>query len=216
MRKYVVMGVQGSGKGTQSTMLCRDLDLVHISVGDIFRWNVQQHTKVGAQVRRTMTAGELVDDDLVERIVRDRLAQHDWNYGFLVDGFPRNARQAEFFLESYDIDGVIYLDLPDEEVTRRVLSRRLCSQCGLDYNLIYDRPAVEGRCEVCGGELVSREDDTPDALAARLGDYHAKTEPVLETFRRKEYVLTVDARPDRVSVQRAIRDGLRLPPYEGS
>jgi adenylate kinase len=216
MRKYVVMGVQGSGKGTQSSMLGRDLDLVHISVGDILRWNVQQHTKIGAQVRRAMAAGELVGDDLVEAIVRGRLAEHDWNYGFLVDGFPRNARQAEFFLESYDIDGVIYLDLPDEEVTRRVLSRRLCSQCGMDYNLIYDRPAVEGRCEVCGGELVSREDDTPDALAARLRDYHDKTQPVLEIFRRKEYVLTVDARPDRVAVQRAIREGLGLPAYRGT
>ena len=92
----------------------RALDLVHISVGDIFRWNVQYHTKLGAQVRRMMAAGELVDDDLVESIVRDRLAEHDWNYGFIVDGFPRNARQAEFFLESYDIDGVILLDLPDE------------------------------------------------------------------------------------------------------
>ena len=210
MRKYVVMGVQGSGKGTQSTMLCRDFDLVHISVGDILRWHVQQHTKLGAQVRRTMTAGELVGDDLVESVVRGRLADHDWNYGFLVDGFPRNARQAEFFLESYDIDGVIYLDLPDEEVTRRVLSRRLCSQCGMDYNLIYDRPEVEGRCEVCGGELVSRADDTPEALASRLRDYHGKTEPVLEIFRRKEYVLTVDARPDRDTVQRAIREGLGL------
>jgi adenylate kinase len=212
MRKYVVMGVQGSGKGTQSTMLCRDFDLVHISVGDILRWHVQQHTKLGAQVRRIMTAGELVGDDLVESVVRGRLADHDWNYGFLVDGFPRNARQAEFFLESYDIDGVIYLDLPDEEVTRRVLSRRLCSQCGMDYNLIYDRPEVEGRCEVCGGELVSRADDTPEALASRLRDYHGKTEPVLEIFRRKEYVLTVDARPDRDTVQRAIRDGLGLSP----
>ena len=210
MRKYVVMGVQGSGKGTQSTMLCRDFDLVHISVGDILRWHVQQHTKLGAQVRRIMTAGELVGDDLVESVVRGRLADHDWNYGFLVDGFPRNARQAEFFLESYDIDGVIYLDLPDEEVTRRVLSRRLCSQCGMDYNLIYDRPEIEGRCEVCGGELVSRADDTPEALASRLRDYHGKTEPVLEIFRRKEYVLTVDARPDRDTVQRAIRDGLGL------
>jgi adenylate kinase len=210
MRKYVVMGVQGSGKGTQSTMLCRDFDLVHISVGDILRWHVQQHTKLGAQVRRIMTAGELVGDDLVESVVRGRLADHDWNYGFLVDGFPRNARQAEFFLESYDIDGVIYLDLPDEEVTRRVLSRRLCSQCGMDYNLIYDRPEVEGRCEVCGGELVSRADDTPEALASRLRDYHGKTEPVLEIFRRKEYVLTVDARPDRDTVQRAIREGLGL------
>ncbi len=210
MRKYVVMGVQGSGKGTQSTMLCRDFDLVHISVGDILRWHVQQHTKLGAQVRRIMTAGELVGDDLVESVVRQRLEWHDWNYGFVIDGFPRNGRQAEFFLESYDIDGVIYLDLPDEEVTRRVLSRRLCSQCGMDYNLIYDRPEVEGRCEVCGGELVSRADDTPDALASRLRDYHGKTEPVLEIFRRKEYVLTVDARPDRDTVQRAIREGLGL------
>ena len=215
MRKYVVMGVQGSGKGTQSTMLCRDFDLVHMSVGDILRWHVQQHTKLGAQVRRTMTAGELVSDDLVESVVRGRLADHDWNYGFLVDGFPRNARQAEFFLESYDIDGVIYLDLPDEEVTRRVLSRRLCSKCGMDYNLIFDRPEVEGRCEVCGGDLVSRADDTPEALASRLRDYHGKTEPVLEIFRRKEYVLTVDARPDRDTVQRAIRDGLGLSPVSG-
>jgi adenylate kinase len=214
MRKYVVMGVQGSGKGTQSTLLCRDLDLVHISVGEIFRWHVQQHTKLGAQVRRTMAAGELIGDDLVESVVRGRLTEHDWNYGFLIDGFPRNARQAEFFLESYDIDGVIHLDLPDDEVRRRVLSRRLCNRCGMDYNLINDRPTVEGRCEVCGGELVSRPDDTPDALTSRLRNYHEKTRPVLDLFRRKEYVLSVDARPAPDTVQRAIRDGLRLPPYE--
>jgi adenylate kinase len=213
MRKYVVMGVQGSGKGTQSAMLCRDLDLVHISVGDIFRWHVQQHTKLGAQVRRTMAAGELVGDDLVESVVRDRLEQHDWNYGFVVDGFPRNGRQAEFFLESYDIDGVIHLDLPDPEVHRRVLNRRLCVQCGMDYNLIADRPEEEGRCEVCGGELVTRADDTSEALAARLRDYHEKTRPVLDLFRRKEYVLTVDARHDPRTVQREIRERLGLPPY---
>ena len=90
MRKYVIMGVQGSGKGTQSQLLAADLDLVHISVGDIFRWNVQNHTKIGAQVRRVMAAGELVGDDLVESVVRDRLTGHDWNYGFIIDGFPRN------------------------------------------------------------------------------------------------------------------------------
>src|SRR3712207_2116904 len=128
MRKYVVMGVQGSGKGTQSQMLCSDLDLTHIAVGDIFRWHVRQHTKVGAQVRRTMAAGELIGDDLVESVVRRRLDEHDWNYGFVIDGFPRNGRQAEFFLESYDIDGVIHLDMPDEEVRRRVLNRRLCTR----------------------------------------------------------------------------------------
>ena len=124
MRKYVIMGIQGSGKGTQAKMLAADLDLVHISVGDIFRWNVQNHTKLGAQVRRVMAAGELVGDDLVESVVRDRLAQHDWNFGFIIDGFPRDPRQAEFFLESYDIDGVIELDLLDSEVRRRVLNRQ--------------------------------------------------------------------------------------------
>ncbi|MQA26955.1 MAG: adenylate kinase [Micromonosporaceae bacterium] len=210
MRKYVIVGVQGSGKGTQATLLAEDFDLTVISVGDIFRWQVQHHTKLGAQVRRIMAAGELVGDDLVERVVRERLDQHDWNYGFVVDGFPRNRRQAEFFLESYDIDGVIYLDLPDDEVRRRVLARRLCSHCGMDYNLILDRPEQEGRCDVCGGPLVTREDDTEEALAARLRDYHAKTDPVLDLFRRKEYVVTVDARPSKAEVQRAIREQLGL------
>ncbi|MFI7445572.1 adenylate kinase family protein [Nonomuraea indica] len=213
MRKYVIMGVQGSGKGTQATLLAADLDLTHISVGDIFRWHVKQHTKLGAQVRRLVAAGELVGDDLVEEVVGERLRQHDWNYGFVIDGFPRNRRQAEFFLESYDIDGVIHLDLPDDEVRRRVLARRLCSRCGMDYNLIAHRPEVEGRCDVCGGELVTRADDTPEALARRLRDHHDKIDPVLELFRRKEYVTTVDARGDKASIQQTIRDRLGLPPY---
>jgi adenylate kinase len=195
MRKYVIMGIQGAGKGTQAKMLAADLDLVHISVGDIFRWNVQNHTKLGAQVRRVMAAGELVGDDLVESVVRDRLTQHDWNFGFIIDGFPRDPRQAEFFLESYDIDGVIELDLPDSEVRRRVLNRRLCGDCGMDYNLIANSPNVPGRCDMCGGELITREDDTEEALAVRLRDYHNQTNPVLAIFRRKEYVYTVDARP---------------------
>ncbi|HKB30888.1 MAG TPA: nucleoside monophosphate kinase [Streptosporangiaceae bacterium] len=211
MRKYVIMGVQGSGKGTQAAMLARDFSLTQIGVGEIFRWQVQNHTKLGAQIRRTMAKGELVGDDAAEQVVRERLDQHDWNYGFIIDGFPRNRRQAEFFLESYDIDGVIYLYLPDAEVRRRVLARRLCSQCGLDYNLISDRPQDEGRCDVCGGELVSREDDTEEALAERLRVYHEKTDPVLELFRRKEYIITVDARPDKASVQREIRQKLGLP-----
>src|SRR3954469_18983849 len=99
MHKYVIMGVQGSGKGTQGGMLATKFDLVQIAVGDMLRWEVQNHTKIGAQVRRTMAAGRLVGDDLIERLVRERLDAHDWNYGFIVDGFPRNARQAEFFLE---------------------------------------------------------------------------------------------------------------------
>ena len=212
MRKYVIMGVQGSGKGTQSELLAADLDLVHISVGDIFRWNVSNHTKMGADVQRVLAAGELVGDDLVESVVQRRLAEHDWNYGFIIDGFPRNARQAEFFLESYDIDGVIHLELPDSEVRRRVLNRRLCAGCGMDYNLIEDSPHVPGRCDSCGGELVTREDDTEEALAVRLREYHEKTNPVLDIFRRKEYVITVDARPAPETVQKEIRSRLGLPP----
>ena len=215
MRKYVILGVQGSGKGTQAGMLAQDLDLVHIAVGDILRWNVQHHTKLGAQVRRTMAAGLLVSDDLVEGVVRERLTQHDWNYGFIIDGFPRNERQAEFFLESYDIDGVIYLDLPDSEVRRRVLARRLCSGCGMDYNLLASSPREPGKCDVCGSALVTREDDTEEALAVRLREYHEKTNPVLEIFRRKEYVISVDARRSREEVQQEIRKLLELPPYRG-
>jgi adenylate kinase len=211
VRKFIIMGIQGSGKGTQAKLLAEDLDLEHISVGDIFRWNVQHHTKLGAQVRRIIAAGHLVDDDLVESVVRVRLAEHDWNFGFIIDGFPRNARQAEFFLESYDIDGVINLALPDEEVQRRVLARRLCSQCGLDYNLMLDRPKRPDTCDVCGGDLVARTDDNPAALAVRLSEYHEQTRPVIEIFQRKEFVATVDATRPVSDVQRAIRDRFAIP-----
>jgi adenylate kinase len=216
MRKFIIMGIQGSGKGTQAKLMADDLDLEHISVGDIFRWNVQHHTKLGAQVKRIMSSGHLVDDDLVESVVQDRLAAHDWNYGFIVDGFPRNPRQAEFFLESYDIDGVINLHLPDEEVHRRVLARRLCSQCGLDYNLIAHRPAVEGTCDVCGGSLMARADDNLEALAVRLADYHKQTRPLIEIFQRKEYVATVDATRPVAEVQARIRESFGLPQPEAA
>jgi len=213
MQKYVFMGPQGSGKGTQAALLVQDLAITQISVGDIFRWHVQNHTKLGAQVRRIMAAGLLVGDDLVEKIVHQRLDQHDWNFGFIIDGFPRNARQAEFFLESYDIDAVVHLDLSDVEVRRRVLARRLCSACGLDYNLIAHRPRIEGRCDVCSGELIARADDTEAALALRLQDYHDKTDPVLDLFRRKEFVVTLDASQDAVTVHKMLRSELRLPEY---
>jgi len=215
MRKFIIMGIQGSGKGTQAKLMAEDLDLEHFSVGDIFRWNVQHHTKLGAQVKRVMNAGQLVGDDLVESVVRQCLADHDWNFGFIIDGFPRNARQAEFFLETYDIDGVINLHLPDEEVMHRVLARRLCSQCGLDYNLIAHRPRQEDTCDVCQGKLITRADDNPEALAARLVAYHEETKPLIEIFERKEFVATIDATKPVPEVQAAIRARFGLPAATG-
>ena len=208
MHKYVIMGVQGCGKGTQARMLESTLDLVHISVGDIFRWHIENHTKLGAKVRRIVSSGNLVDDEIVEEIVHRRLQEHDWNYGFILDGFPRSERQAMFFLESYDIDAVIHIHVPDDVVRERVLSRRLCSKCGLDYNLISHRPAVEDVCDVCKGKLVSRPDDTPEALNDRLKDYHLKTEPVLDLFRQKELVLDIDGTAELEVIQQDIRSRL--------
>jgi adenylate kinase len=210
MRKFIIMGVQGCGKGTQAKLLAKEYNLVHICVGDIFRWHIQSHTKLAARIARLTAAGELVADDVVEEIVRGRLDQHDWNYGFILDGFPRNRRQAEFFLESYDIDAVIQIDLADDIVLQRVLNRRVCGKCGLDYNLIFHRPANPEVCDVCGGSLVARDDDTPEALQSRLRDYHGKTRPILELFSRKELVVEVDGSRTTAEVQDDIRHRLGI------
>ncbi len=205
MHKYTIMGVQGCGKGTQAKLLAQDFDLVHISVGDIFRWHIQAHTKLAARIMRFTAVGELVPDEVVEEVVRGRLDQHDWNYGFILDGFPRNKRQASFYLESYGIDAVILIDVPDQVVLDRIMNRRLCSKCGLDYNLIYHRPATADVCDVCDGALVARTDDTPDAVQSRLKDYHEKTEPILELFRRRNLVVVADGTKPSDDVQAEIR-----------
>ena len=212
MFKYVIMGIQGCGKGTQAKMLSKDFNLVHMSVGDIFRWHIQSHTKLAAKIARITASGHLVSDDVVEVIVRERLDQHDWNFGFILDGFPRNRPQAEFFLESYDIDAVIQIDLDDKVVRDRVMNRRLCSKCGLDYNLIFHRPANPEICDVCGGQLMTRADDNPEAVAQRLSDYHSKTKPILDLFSRKELIVAVDGSKPAVAVQAEIREKLGLKP----
>ena len=210
MHKYIIIGVQGCGKGTQSKMLCEAFDLVHINVGDIFRWNIENRTKLGARIQRIVARGDFVSDEIVEQVVSTRLQEHDWNYGFLLDGFPRNDRQARFFLESYDIDAVIHIEVSDETVIQRMLGRRLCEQCGLDYNIIDHWPEVHNRCDVCGGPLVKRVDDTPEAIRTRVQTYHTKTEPVMDLFRRKELVVVVDGAASPVHVQREIRARLGL------
>ncbi len=204
MLKYVITGPQGSGKGTQARLLAARYGLVHISVGDILRWNVENRTKTGARIRRLMAAGELAPDELAEDVVKRRLEQHDWNFGFVLDGFPRNVAQARFFLESYEIDAVIHLDVPDAVVLERVLSRRLCRRCGLDYNLIDHRPAVADVCDMCGGPLSQRPDDTPSSARERLKTYREKTQPILELFRPRALVFTIDGQRSIAAVQEDI------------
>ncbi|MBI1248946.1 adenylate kinase [bacterium] len=210
MHKYVFMGVQGSGKGTQAKLLEHYLDLAHIGVGDILRWNIKNHTKLAARIKRILNAGKLVDDEIVEEIVQRRLQEHDWNFGFILDGFPRNANQAAFFLESYDIDAVVHIVVPDDVIKKRVLARRLCEDCGVDFNVIDHRPKIEGRCDICGGKLIRRADDTEEVLANRLAEYHEKTKPVLEIFRRKELVVEVDGTKAVDEVQAAIRKAINV------
>lgn len=210
MHKYIIMGPQGSGKGTQAIKLAERLDAVHISVGDIFRWNIQAHTKLGARIKRQIDAGHLVSDEIVQEIIENRLAMHDWNYGFILDGFPRSATQAMFFLESYDIDALIYIDVPEEVVIARALARRKCADCGLDYNLIYHRPQNENTCDVCGGELTTRADDNETSLKKRLHDFNTQTRPTLDLFDNKHLVIHVDGTKSPDEVHQSILNDLNL------
>ncbi|MCA2968454.1 MAG: nucleoside monophosphate kinase [Acidobacteriaceae bacterium] len=190
MNKFVISGPQGSGKGTQSELLCRDYDFVHISIGEIFRWNVSHHTKLAARIRRITDAGLLVPDEIVERVVRDRLDQHDWNYGFVLDGFPRTRAQAEYLFENWNLDKVIYLELADEVVYQRVMYRAKMGQ---------------------GSGFTKRADDNPEALKTRLREYHEKTKPLLELYDRMGMLLTIDASRSISEIYSDIRTHLGLP-----
>jgi adenylate kinase len=193
MHHYIVFGPQGSGKGTQSKLLCSDYDYVHISIGDIFRWNVSHHTKLAARVRRITDSGLLVPDEIVEEVVRRRLEEHDWNYGFVLDGFPRTMPQAQYLFENWNMDKVIYLDVPDEVVFERVMMRAKIGE---------------------GSGFTKRADDNPDALKVRLREYHEKTKPLLELYRKKGILITVEASGPVEEIYAEVRRrlGLAEPP----
>lgn len=171
MHKYIIIGPQGSGKGTQAQMLSKAFDFVHISIGDIFRWNMTHHTKLAARVTRIMNEGRLVPDEIVEEVVRQRLEQHDWNFGFVLDGFPRTRLQADYLFENWNLDKAIYLDIPEDVVFDRVMSR-----------------VAQGK----GGGFTKRLDDNPEALKIRLREFHDKTQPLLALFDQKGMLVTVD------------------------
>ena len=191
MHKYIMIGPQGSGKGTQAQLLSREFGFVHISVGEIFRWHVRNHTKLGSRVMRITHEGRLVSDEIVERVVRERLEMHDWRYGFVLDGFPRTRSQADYLFENWNLDRAIYLDLDDRTVHQRVMSRAKVGE---------------------GSGFTKRADDSPDALRRRLGEYHGKTQPLLELFRRRQMLLRVEAGGTIPEVFSEITEGLGLSP----
>ena len=189
MDKFILIGPQGSGKGTQSQLLCLDYDFVHISIGDIFRWNLANHTKLAARVTRIMNEGRLVPDDIVEEVVGKRLEEHDWNYGFVLDGFPRTRAQAEYLFEGWNLDRAIYLDIPDDVVYERVAQR-----------------VAQGQAQ----GFTKRTDDNSEALKMRLKEYYEKALPLLDLFEKKGMLLRVDAFRPIPEVYADIRSGLGL------
>jgi adenylate kinase len=190
MHKYIIMGPQGSGKGTQARLLCDDYNLEHISIGDIFRWNMQHHTKLAARVRRIMDQGLLVPDEIVEEVVSRRLDEHDWNHGFILDGFPRTRAQAEFLFENYNLDKAIYLDIPSDVVYARVMHRAKVGEAG---------------------GAGTRSDDNSEALHVRLREYTEKTAPLLELFEQKQMLVRINGVGSIEEIYKAIQEALSLP-----
>lgn len=210
MGKYVIMGIQGSGKGTQAKLLAADYELVHISMGEVFRGHIRAGTRLGLTIRDLVADGHLVPDSIVNQVLRTRLGEGDCESGFVLDGYPRDLAQAAYLLDLLQLDAVINVAVPDHVVTARMLARRLCSECGRDWNLQGRQPRTAGRCDDCGGAISAREDDTPAAIASRLADFHAQTAPVLELFREHDLVVDIDGTQPPDQVQDEIRRKLGL------
>ena len=181
--KVVMLGAPGAGKGTQAKKIAAKYSIPHISTGDIFRANIKNGTELGKKAKTYMDQGLLVPDELVVDLVVDRVNQEDCANGYVLDGFPRTIPQAEALTKALagqgqKLDYAIDVDVPDENIVRRMGGRRACVGCGATYHLEYAPPKQEGICDVCGDEVVIRKDDAPETVLARLETYHKQTEPV--------------------------------------
>jgi adenylate kinase len=202
----VLLGPPGSGKGTQGERLQDDLGLPYWATGDILRAAVRNGSELGAQAKEFMDRGDLVPDDVISAVIAERVSGADAEYGFILDGFPRTTGQAsslEAELEKLDreISAALLIDVPDEEVIRRLGGRRSCVKGGHIFHVESDPPAQEGICDVCGGELIIRDDDKPEVIRHRLEQYHAKTEPLIARYEEEGVLQRVDGtqKPDEVT-----------------
>ncbi len=196
--RLVLVGPPGAGKGTQAKFVARHFKIPPISTGDIFRANVAAQSQLGVKARRYMDAGDLVPDEVTIAMVQDRLGHEDADPGFLLDGFPRTVPQAEALgLILGDLgtglDAVLELRVDDDEVVRRLSGRRTCHGCGRVWHVEFDKPTVEGRCDVDGGELFQRDDDQPETIRRRLEVYREQTAPLVDHYDGKGLLRTIDA-----------------------
>jgi len=195
--RIVLLGAPGAGKGTQGEKLVKKYGFPHISTGDIFRAAIKEGTALGKQAKEYMDRGELVPDDLVVGIVRERLQQPDCRDGFLLDGFPRTAGQAEA-LDSVlanlgtPLTAVISVDVEQEELLERLTGRRVCKMCGATYHIRFNQPQVRNVCDKCGGELYQRGDDSVETVKQRLEVYRRQTEPLIAYYRERNLLVSVD------------------------
>ena len=177
--KLIHLGAPGAGKGTQAEKICEKFNIPAISTGNIIRAALKNGTEMGLKAKAYMEAGQLVPDDVVIGIIKDRLVEDDCKNGFILDGFPRTIPQAQALEDmGVEIDAVVDIEVPDEKITARMSGRRVCSKCANSYHMEYKKPKVEGVCDACGGELVQRKDDAPETVQARLVEYHEMTEPL--------------------------------------
>jgi adenylate kinase len=197
--RIVLVGPPGAGKGTQAHVLAKTLSIPHISTGDLFRANISQGTPLGLEAKAYMDAGQLVPDEVTIGMAKDRMLQPDAGNGFLLDGFPRNLGQAKALDEILSeagiaLDGVLDLEVPEDEVVKRIAGRRLCRNDGSHvYHVDYNPPLVEGVCDECGGELYQRGDDTEATVRDRLDVYHTQTEPIIAYYEQQGLVATIPA-----------------------
>ena len=195
--KIIMLGAPGAGKGTQAKMIADKYGVPHISTGDIFSANIKNGTELGMEAKKYMDQGLLVPDELTVRILLDRVAQDDCKNGYVLDGFPRTIPQAEVLDSELTklgdhIDYAINVDVPDENIVKRMSGRRACLTCGATYHIEHVPPKKEGICDGCGSELVLRDDDKPETVKNRLNVYHEQTQPLIDFYTEKGVLKTVD------------------------
>ncbi|MDQ0776739.1 adenylate kinase [Streptomyces aurantiacus] len=197
--RIVLVGPPGAGKGTQAAYLAKNLSIPHISTGDLFRANISRQTELGKLAKSYMDEGNLVPDEVTIAMAKDRMEQPDAVNGFLLDGFPRNVSQAEALdqalkADAVELDGVLDLEVPEDEVVKRIAGRRICrNDSSHVFHVTYSRPEKEGVCDACGGELYQRDDDTEETVRKRLEVYHTQTEPIIDYYRAQGLVVTISA-----------------------